>query len=112
MYSRVPITHQHRLRGPVPLRLIDKNRDPGGSGERRWSVKPPHPSLLALEPMRAGVELLASVGIGPLLRHLPPGDGQAVLVLPAFGASDTSTRPLRGVCVRSVTSFTAQRQAG
>ena len=74
---------------------IDKNRDPGGSGERRWSVKPPHPSLLALEPMRAGVELLASVGIGPLLRHLPPGDGQAVLVLPAYGASDTSTRPLR-----------------
>ena len=72
-----------------------ENRDPVASGERRYSVKPPHASLFALEPMRAAVELLASVGVGPLLRYLPRGDGHPVLVLPAFGASDAATRRLR-----------------
>ncbi len=77
------------------MHRIDKDRDSVSSGERRRAVTSPHPSLLALEPMRASMELLASVGVGPLLRYLPRGDGHPVLVLSAFGTSDASTRPLR-----------------
>ena len=77
------------------MQRIDKDRDSDSSAAPRRAVKPPHPSLLALEPMRASLELLASVGVGPLLRYLPRGDGHPVLVLSAFGASDAATRPLR-----------------
>jgi len=77
------------------MQRIDKDRDSASSAAPRRAVKSPHPSLLALEPMRASMELLASVGVGPLLRYLPRGDGHPVLVLTAFGASDASTRPLR-----------------
>ena len=71
------------------MQRIDKDRDSSCVRRARAaSVKSPHPSLLALEPMRASMELLASVGVGPLLRYLPRGDGHPVLVLPAFGTSD------------------------
>ena len=77
------------------MQRIDKDRDSASPGERRRAVKSPHPSLLALEPTRASMELFASVGVVPLLRYLPRGDGHPVLVLPAFGTSDGSTRGLR-----------------
>lgn len=46
--------------------------------------------------LRAGVELGAGLAALPWLRMAPRGDGHAVLVLPGLGASDDSTRLLRG----------------
>ena len=52
--------------------------------------------LLALELPRAGLDAAGLVAVWPLLRRAPRGDGHPVLVLPGFGASDVSTRILRG----------------
>src|SRR6185295_18017897 len=46
--------------------------------------------------MRAGLEFGAGIAALPWLRMAPRGDGHAVLVLPGLGASDDSTRMLRG----------------
>jgi len=46
--------------------------------------------------LRAGAELGAGLAALPWLRMAPRGDGHAVLVLPGLGASDDSTRMLRG----------------
>jgi pimeloyl-ACP methyl ester carboxylesterase len=46
--------------------------------------------------LRAGVEFGAGLAALPWLRLAPRGDGHAVLVLPGLGASDDSTRMLRG----------------
>jgi pimeloyl-ACP methyl ester carboxylesterase len=56
---------------------------------------PPSRHLLLLE-TRAFWEMGAYLAAYPLLRLGPAGDGHPVLVLPGMGASDTSTRPLRG----------------
>lgn len=56
--------------------------------------RPPLLSAIA-EPIRASGEFATSVGLFPLRRLLPEGDGQPVLVLPGFTATDRSTRPLR-----------------
>jgi fermentation-respiration switch protein FrsA (DUF1100 family) len=55
------------------------------------------PSLLhaLAEPVRASGEFVTSLGLLPLRRMLPEGDGQPVLVLPGFTATDRSTLPLR-----------------
>ncbi len=54
------------------------------------------PLLRAMaEPIRASGEYATSVGLFPLRRMLPAGDGQPVLVLPGFTATDRSTAPLR-----------------
>ncbi len=54
------------------------------------------PVLRAIaEPLRASGEYATSLGLFPLRRLLPPGDGQPVLVLPGFTATDRSTAPLR-----------------
>ena len=46
--------------------------------------------------LRAGVEFGAGLAALPWLRLAPRGDSHAVLVLPGLGASDASTRMLRG----------------
>ena len=46
--------------------------------------------------VRAGVEFASGLAALPWLRLAPRGDGHAVLVLPGLGASDDSTRMLRG----------------
>ena len=51
---------------------------------------------LALEIPRAGVDAAALASVWPLLLRAPRGDGHPVLVLPGLGASDLSTRVLRG----------------
>ena len=56
----------------------------------------PH-KLLTLGEVRAVFELGAFVAARPLLGLLPKGDGHPVLVLPGFMASDTSTKPMRGL---------------
>jgi hypothetical protein len=55
------------------------------------------PSLLRAiaEPIRASGEYATSFGLFPLHRLLPTGDGQPVLVLPGFTATDRSTAQLR-----------------
>jgi pimeloyl-ACP methyl ester carboxylesterase len=55
----------------------------------------PHPALLITELPRAVSELGTSFAVAPLLARAPRGDGHAVVVLPGFGASDSSTVPLR-----------------
>lgn len=60
--------------------------------------KPPAVTLLALEPMRAAIDLCASF-VGPQPR--PTGDGHAVLVLPGLAAGDWSTLRLRRVLDRA-----------
>ncbi|HUI25360.1 MAG TPA: alpha/beta hydrolase [Candidatus Kryptonia bacterium] len=58
-------------------------------------IRPPRAALLLLEG-RALLELAACVAAYPVLKRAPRGDGHPVLVLPGFGASDFSTRALRG----------------
>ena len=55
------------------------------------------PSLLlgALEPLRAAGEFASLLPSAPVLAGAPRGDGDHVLVLPGFMASDASTRVLR-----------------
>ena len=60
------------------------------------ALRPPS-RLLALAEIRAVFEFAAFFAARPLLGGLPRGDGHPVLVLPGFLASDTSTRPLRGL---------------
>lgn len=60
---------------------------------------PPSPLLLLLEG-RAFAEYGTLLLSWPLLRRLPRGDGHSVMVLPGFGGSDLSTRPLRRALTR------------
>jgi len=57
--------------------------------------EPPSQLLLAAEAPRLVAEGAALLGLWPLLRRLPKGDGHTVLILPGFGADDMSTAPLR-----------------
>lgn len=56
---------------------------------------PPSLGLLLLEGQRALLEGLSTAPATPLLRRAAQGDGQPVLVLPGFMASDLSTSLLR-----------------
>lgn len=58
-------------------------------------AQPPGPLLQLLE-TRAWFEASASLALLPVWRLAPHGDGHPVLVLPGLGASDDSTRILRG----------------
>ncbi len=58
------------------------------------AIRPPS-RLLALAEWRAVFELAAFYATRHLLAALPRGDGHAVLVLPGFLASDSSTLPMR-----------------
>jgi pimeloyl-ACP methyl ester carboxylesterase len=57
--------------------------------------RPPGPLLQLLE-SRAWFEASASLALLPVWQLAPRGDGHPVLVLPGLGASDESTRILRG----------------
>jgi pimeloyl-ACP methyl ester carboxylesterase len=63
------------------------------------AATPPSALLLLLEG-RAVAEYWTMLLSWPLLHRLPRGDGHAVMVLPGFGGSDTSTQPLRRVLTR------------
>jgi pimeloyl-ACP methyl ester carboxylesterase len=58
------------------------------------SARPPH-RLWTLAEGRAVFELGAFYMSRPLLSQLPKGDGHAVMVLPGFMATNTSTVPMR-----------------
>jgi pimeloyl-ACP methyl ester carboxylesterase len=58
------------------------------------SLRPPSLWQLLLEG-RAPVELWASLLSLPILRHVPKGDGQPVLIFPGLAAGDATTLPLR-----------------
>ena len=62
---------------------------------KAFTPRPPHRLLTLAEPGRALGELASFYALRPLMSQLPKGDGHAVLVLPGFMASDSSTRPLR-----------------
>jgi pimeloyl-ACP methyl ester carboxylesterase len=64
--------------------------------EAQTAARPPHP-LLTLTEGRAIFELGSFVALRRAMRHLPKGDGHAVIVLPGFLAGDTSTAPMRGL---------------
>ena len=59
-------------------------------------ASPPH-RFWTLTEGRALGELAAFYAARPLLTSLPKGDGHSVMVLPGFMASNSSTRPMRGV---------------
>jgi pimeloyl-ACP methyl ester carboxylesterase len=59
-------------------------------------LRPPSPWLLMLEGGRAPWEYAATMAVMPWLSRLPRGDGHPVMVFPGLGASELSTRPLRG----------------
>jgi pimeloyl-ACP methyl ester carboxylesterase len=67
--------------------------------EDEVSIAPPSALLLMLEG-RAFYEYAALVLSWGFINRLPRGDGHPVLVIPGFGASDASTRPLRRVLQR------------
>ncbi len=58
--------------------------------------RPPSKLLLLLEG-RTFAEYFALWARAVTMKGLPRGDGHAVLVVPGFGASDLSTRPLRRI---------------
>lgn len=58
--------------------------------------QPPSKWLLLLE-SRALAEYVSLLLSWPFLRMLPRGDGHPVMVIPGFGTTDISTRPLRRV---------------
>lgn len=60
---------------------------------------PPSKWLLLLEG-RALAEYASLLLSWPLLHTLPRGDGHPVMIIPGFGATDISTRPLRRVLQR------------
>jgi pimeloyl-ACP methyl ester carboxylesterase len=59
-------------------------------------ARPPSPWLLLLEGGRAPWEYAATMAAMPWLSRVPRGDGHPVMVFPGLGASELSTRPLRG----------------
>ena len=59
-------------------------------------ARPPSPWLLLLEGGRAPWEYAATLAAMPWLSRVPRGDGHPVIVFPGLGASELSTRPLRG----------------
>jgi pimeloyl-ACP methyl ester carboxylesterase len=59
-------------------------------------AEPPHRFWTLIEG-RAMVELGLFYAARPLMATLPKGDGHAVMVLPGFMASNSSTAPMRGV---------------
>jgi pimeloyl-ACP methyl ester carboxylesterase len=63
------------------------------------SYSAPSRLLTALEGRAIG-EFVSMMATKPLLDRLPRGDGQPVLVLPGFSASDRSTQPLRALLGR------------
>jgi pimeloyl-ACP methyl ester carboxylesterase len=63
--------------------------------EREQGGGPPALLLGALEPFRAAGEFASLLPSAPILATAPRGDGQHVLVLPGFMATDASTVPLR-----------------
>ncbi len=63
--------------------------------EREQGGGPPPLLLGALEPLRAAGEFASLLPSAPILSRAPRGEGQHVLVLPGFMASDASTIPLR-----------------
>ena len=58
-------------------------------------IRPPGPWLMLLEG-RAPWEYAATLAAMPWLSRLPRGDGHPVIVFPGLGASELSTRTLRG----------------
>jgi pimeloyl-ACP methyl ester carboxylesterase len=67
--------------------------------EHEVAVTPPSPLLLVMEGRALG-EYAALLLSRPFLSRLPRGDGHPVLVIPGFGASDASTRPMRRLLAR------------
>ena len=63
-------------------------------GSAPSTARPPN-RLWTLTEGRALFELGAFVMARPLLAHLPKGDGHAVMVLPGFMATNSSTAPMR-----------------
>lgn len=59
-------------------------------------ARPPSLWLLLLEGGRAPWEYAATLAAMPWLSRVPRGDGHPVIVFPGLGASELSTRPLRG----------------
>ena len=63
--------------------------------ESSTEIRPPSPWLMLLEG-RAPWEYAATLAVMPWLSRLPRGDGHPVIVFPGLGASELSTRTLRG----------------
>ena len=73
---------------PARVRISEQQWGRAGYAARKAA-------LLVTELPRAGLELGAAAAASPLLATAPRGDGQPVLVLPGFLASDASTSVLR-----------------
>lgn len=69
------------------------------SGTTSSKAEPPH-RLWTLMEGRAMLELGLLYAARPLMAALPKGDGHAVMVLPGFMASNSSTVPMRNVLKR------------
>lgn len=67
--------------------------------EHEVAITPPSPLLLMLEG-RAFGEFASLLLSRRFLKSLPRGDGHGVLVIPGFGATDLSLRPMRTVLTR------------
>jgi pimeloyl-ACP methyl ester carboxylesterase len=63
--------------------------------EPSTELRPPSPWLMLLE-SRAPWEYAATLAVMPWLSRVPRGDGHPVIVFPGLGASELSTRTLRG----------------
>jgi pimeloyl-ACP methyl ester carboxylesterase len=66
-----------------------------GMADPSTEIRPPSPWLMLLEG-RALWEYAATMAVMPWLSRVPRGDGHPVIVFPGLGASELSTRTLRG----------------
>jgi pimeloyl-ACP methyl ester carboxylesterase len=66
-----------------------------GMADPSTEPRPPSPWLMLMEG-RAPWEYAATLAVMPWLSRLPSGDGHPVIVFPGLGASELSTRTLRG----------------
>ncbi|MEL7190346.1 MAG: alpha/beta fold hydrolase [Pseudomonadota bacterium] len=84
-----------RTNGSLPGSIVV---DDGKAGKARPTAPatPPNRFWTWIEG-RAMFELASFYAMRPVLSNLPKGDGHAVLVLPGFMATNSSTQPLRGL---------------
>ncbi|GAB5414526.1 MAG: alpha/beta hydrolase [Congregibacter sp.] len=68
---------------------------PGSGDVDPYHMPPPSPWLALTEPQRAALEALSLAAVRGLLKNMPAGDGNPVMVLPGFLGSDGYNAILR-----------------
>ena len=85
---------------------------PGSSEPDPYYMPPPSALLALTEPHRATLEVLSLASLRGLLKDMPAGPGNPVMVLPAFSAPTATTRRCGASSASLATRCTAGAWAG